>query len=134
MGVFFCESFCGSSFLTFYCRPSLFKALVKAFGPGFLLAGIFKLGNDILIFSGPLLLQAIIRFVSSTTTPTSIGFLYVFLLLAASILQSVCLHQYFFIGFKMGMKVGNSDSLMTKNSSGTCCTYCCCLQEIFPVE
>ncbi len=45
------------------CRHSLPRALVKAFGLPFLVAGCYKFVNDILVFAGPVLLNRIIAFV-----------------------------------------------------------------------
>jgi len=39
------------------------KALAKAFGLPFLLAGCYKIVNDLLVFAGPVLLNLIIQFV-----------------------------------------------------------------------
>ena len=38
-------------------KPSLIKAMVKAFGPPFLAAGLLKLMNDILAFVNPQILK-----------------------------------------------------------------------------
>ena len=50
-------------------QPSLLKALYKAYGLQYLLLGVIKLGNDILNFAGPLLLNALIRYLETPPRP-----------------------------------------------------------------
>jgi hypothetical protein len=72
--------------------PSLIKALARAFGGTFYVAGVFKLGQDLLGFVGPQLLSFLIVFVSSTD-PAWHGYGLAVALFAAAELQSILLHQ-----------------------------------------
>ena len=65
----------------------------RAFGPTFYIAGVFKFGQDLLGFVGPLLLSSIINFVSDKSIPSWHGYAYAGLLLGAAELQSLLLHQ-----------------------------------------
>jgi hypothetical protein len=75
--------------------PSLVWAFGIAFGKPFLAAGLLKLIYDSSAFSGPLLLNALIKFLSDPSQPLSKGLLYVFILFFANFLMSLCLRQYF---------------------------------------
>jgi hypothetical protein len=75
--------------------PSLVWAFGIAFGKPFLAAGLLKLIYDSSAFSGPLLLNALIKFLSDPSQPLSKGLTYVFLLFFANFLMSLCLRQYF---------------------------------------
>jgi len=55
-------------------RPSLALALFSAFGFQFLIAGVYKLVNDVAVFGGPLLLGAIINFVNDAEDPLWFAF------------------------------------------------------------
>ncbi len=57
------------------------------------------------MFVGPVLLQAIIEYVKTPEAPTYTGFGFVIAMFAASGLQTLLLHQYFFIAYNTGMKV-----------------------------
>eukprot|EP01119_Soliformovum_irregulare_P026270 TRINITY_DN9993_c3_g2_i1.p1 TRINITY_DN9993_c3_g2~~TRINITY_DN9993_c3_g2_i1.p1 ORF type:complete len:1457 (+),score=483.96 TRINITY_DN9993_c3_g2_i1:233-4372(+) len=84
-------------------KPSLVKALAKAYGKEFFIAGVFKLMQDLLMLVGPILLQSIIQFITSIQ-PNYMGFLYVALMFLASVGQSLSLHRYFHMGFRVGMQ------------------------------
>jgi ATP-binding cassette, subfamily C (CFTR/MRP), member 1 len=58
-----------------------------------------------LLFVGPIMLRLIINFVSkNSTAPVWLGLVYVATMFVAASIQSICLHQYFFIAFKVGMQ------------------------------
>jgi len=84
--------------------PSLPRALRRTFARTFLACGVYKGIQDLLLFAGPVLLQEIIKFISNPAADVSWGFFLVFLLFATSCIQSLSLHQYFYVGFKTGMR------------------------------
>lgn len=61
-------------------KPSLAKALVKAFGPTFAVAAAFKLVYDTLLFVGPMLLNRLITFLGDKDAPDSDGYKYLMML------------------------------------------------------
>ncbi|EGG17998.1 ABC transporter C family protein [Cavenderia fasciculata] len=84
-------------------KPSLVRALSKAFGPHFYVSAIFKAIQDALLFVGPILLGNIITFVTTRNVSTYDGMLYVLFYFLAPIVQSLTLHQYFHRCFRVGM-------------------------------
>jgi ATP-binding cassette, subfamily C (CFTR/MRP), member 1 len=85
--------------------PSIIMAYAHAFGYPFYLAGGLKLIHDLLIFSGPYFLNKIIYFLDDPSQPLSVGLTYVALLFLTNCLMSLCLRQYFFRCFKVGMRL-----------------------------
>ncbi|KAJ2857922.1 hypothetical protein FB639_005962, partial [Coemansia asiatica] len=93
-------------------QPSLVRALWRTMGWPFALAGLFKLIQDVLQFTQPVLLSRLIGFVASYAgdrpQPVSHGYFYAAAMLALQIVQTVFLHQYFQIGMTTGMKAKSS--------------------------
>ncbi|CAL1540417.1 unnamed protein product, partial [Lymnaea stagnalis] len=85
-------------------KRSLFHALVRTYIWFFLLAAIYKLIYDILVFVSPQLLKLLIQFTSSDEHMWR-GFFYASMLLLIALLQSVLLHQYFHATFILGMRL-----------------------------
>ncbi|KAJ1960654.1 hypothetical protein GGI12_003685, partial [Dipsacomyces acuminosporus] len=92
--------------------PSLVRALWKTLGLPYLLAGLFKLIQDILQFTQPVLLSRLIGFVASYATedpqPASYGYFYAASMLVLQLVQTIFLHQYFQLGMTTGMKAKSS--------------------------
>lgn len=86
-------------------KPSLAKVLIKQFGLVFLLAGILKLGNDVLTFSGPLLLNLIVRFVQNPSWPFHYGLLMALAMFLSGVLQTLFVQFYFHLVFRVGQRV-----------------------------
>ncbi|XP_018091823.1 multidrug resistance-associated protein 1 isoform X2 [Xenopus laevis] len=86
-------------------EPSLLKSLYKTFGPYFFISCFFKIFHDVLMFSGPQILQLLIRFVGDKDAPDWHGYLYTFLLFFCACLQTLILHKYFHICFVTGMRL-----------------------------
>ncbi|KAG8432958.1 hypothetical protein GDO86_017284 [Hymenochirus boettgeri] len=86
-------------------EPSLMKALYKTFGPYFFISSFFKIVHDVLMFSGPKILQLLINFVGDPSAPDWHGYLYTFLLFFCACLQTIILHKYFHICFVTGMRL-----------------------------
>ncbi|KAJ2008208.1 hypothetical protein H4R26_000328 [Coemansia thaxteri] len=88
--------------------PSLLRALWKTAGAPYALAGVFKLIQDILQFTQPVLLSLLLGFVASYATdspqPMSFGYFYAGSMLALQAIQTLFLHQYFQISMTTGMK------------------------------
>jgi ATP-binding cassette, subfamily C (CFTR/MRP), member 1 len=85
--------------------PSIIMAYAHAFGYPFYLAGGLKLIHDLLIFCGPYFLNKIIYFLDDPSQPISVGLTYVALLFLTNVVMSLCLRQYFFRCFKVGMRL-----------------------------
>ncbi|KAI8353036.1 P-loop containing nucleoside triphosphate hydrolase protein [Mortierella sp. GBAus27b] len=90
-------------------RPSLARALLKAFGVPFYIAGIWKLFSDILALTQPLLLRELLRFVMSYKTPEPEPLYYGYTLAASMVLcslfQTLCAHQHNHLCFRTGMRI-----------------------------
>ncbi|EDV20618.1 uncharacterized protein TRIADDRAFT_60846 [Trichoplax adhaerens] len=85
--------------------PSLVMALTRAYGGTFLLAGLMKLVQDMLVFVNPQLLRQLIAFTADKSIPTWTGFAYTFLLFGTAFVQSCVLHQYFHGCLVTGMRI-----------------------------
>ncbi|XP_069467621.1 ATP-binding cassette sub-family C member 2 [Ambystoma mexicanum] len=83
----------------------LIKVLVKTFWPLLLKTALFKLVHDLLVFVSPQLLKLMVAFTADKSLFEWQGYLYAVLLLAAAIIQSLCLQQYFQGCFVAGMRV-----------------------------
>lgn len=59
--------------LTKLCRPSIVKTLWRLVWRNFAKAGIYKVGNDIFLFVGPLVLHSVIGFLQNPGEPLWIG-------------------------------------------------------------
>lgn len=85
--------------------PSLAIALLRAFGGPFAGAGFLKLIHDSLIFVGPLALNKLIFILSDPTQPLSLGFFYVAAIFFSNFIMSLCLRQYFWWCYRVGMRL-----------------------------
>ncbi|KAJ3220874.1 hypothetical protein HK099_003938 [Clydaea vesicula] len=93
-------------------NPSLVWALCAAYGPVFLSAGIFKLGQDSLAFVQPQLLNQLVAFAKSWSTdskqvpePLAKGFFIACLMLISAVTQTILLHQYFHITLITSLRI-----------------------------
>ncbi|CAK9297871.1 unnamed protein product [Gordionus sp. m RMFG-2023] len=66
---------------------------------------LYKLINDMLTFVSPQILKYLISFVNSKSQPIWIGVFYAVAMLAAVIIQTFILHQYFQIVFVIGIRI-----------------------------
>ena len=87
---------------------SLMYTYLTAFGYPFFAAGLLKLVHDSCLFLGPYLLKRIIIFLNNPSIPLRIGLLYVIGLFIANMIMSLCLRQYFFWCFRVGMRLRTS--------------------------
>ncbi|KAM4715891.1 ATP-binding cassette sub-family C member 3 isoform 2-T2 [Anableps anableps] len=86
-------------------QPSFLRALVKAFGPYFLIGSAFKLLQDSITFVNPQLLRMLISFTKQTDVPVWWGYTLAFLMFFTAILQTLVLHRHFQYCFVTGMNV-----------------------------
>lgn len=70
-------------------RKNLASALMRCFGRKFFLLGIFKLTNDVINFSGPLLLNQLVQFVENKDSSLKNGCMYGTALLLTTLVGSV---------------------------------------------
>ncbi|RYY82205.1 hypothetical protein EON63_13770 [archaeon] len=85
--------------------PSLAWSFASSYGRPFLAAGLLKLVHDSCLFLGPLLLNSIISFLSHPEQPLSAGLFCVGGLFFSNLLMSLCLRQYFFTCYRVGMNL-----------------------------
>ncbi|XP_042311067.1 ATP-binding cassette sub-family C member 3 isoform X5 [Sceloporus undulatus] len=86
-------------------EPSFLKALVKTFGPYFLIGSFFKLVQDLLSFVNPQLLSMLIGFIKNERAPSWWGYLIAALMFFCAVLQTIILHQHFQYCFVTGMRL-----------------------------
>ncbi|NXP07635.1 MRP3 protein, partial [Thinocorus orbignyianus] len=86
-------------------KPSFLKALLRTFGPYFLIGSFFKLIQDLLSFVNPQLLSVLIGFIKNKDAPTWWGFLIAALMFICTVLQTLILHQHFQYCFVTGMRL-----------------------------
>ncbi|KAK3818860.1 MAG: ATP-binding cassette transporter 1 [Benniella sp.] len=89
--------------------PSLARALARAFGKPFYGAAIWKFICDTMAFLQPVLLREFLQFVMSYKTsepqPLYRGYTLATLMFVCSLTQTTCLHQYFHLCFRTGMRL-----------------------------
>ncbi|NWU91498.1 MRP3 protein, partial [Upupa epops] len=86
-------------------KPSFLKALLRTFGPYFLIGSFFKLIQDLLSFVNPQLLSVLIGFIKNKDAPAWWGFLIAALMFVCAVLQTLLLHQHFQYCFVTGMRL-----------------------------
>lgn len=86
-------------------QPSFLRALVKAFGPYFLIGSAFKFLQDVITFVNPQLLRMLISFTKQKDVPDWWGYALAFLMFFTAVLQTLILHQHFQYCFVTGMNV-----------------------------
>ncbi|XP_016102850.1 canalicular multispecific organic anion transporter 2-like isoform X1 [Sinocyclocheilus grahami] len=86
-------------------QPSFLRALLRAFGPYFLIGSAFKLLQDLITFVNPQLLRMLIAFTKQPQAPSWWGYSLAFLMFSASLLQTLILHQHFQYCFVTGMRL-----------------------------
>uniref|UniRef100_A0A8C0F0H6 Canalicular multispecific organic anion transporter 2 n=1 Tax=Bubo bubo TaxID=30461 RepID=A0A8C0F0H6_BUBBB len=84
-------------------KPSFLKALLRTFGPYFLIGSFFKLIQDLLSFVNPQLV--LIGFIKNKDAPAWWGFLIAALMFICAVLQTLMLHQHFQYCFVTGMRL-----------------------------
>ncbi|KAJ1439399.1 pdr transporter [Ochromonadaceae sp. CCMP2298] len=89
-------------------EPSLAWAFFHAFGTPFLAAAVLKFIHDSALFVGPQLLNALINFLEDPEAPLQTGLLYVLGLFLANLVMSICLRQYFWWCYRVGMNLRSS--------------------------
>ncbi|XP_062976293.1 ATP-binding cassette sub-family C member 3 [Elgaria multicarinata webbii] len=86
-------------------EPSFLKALLRTFGPYFLIGSFFKLLQDLLSFVNPQLLSMLIGFIKNKSAPLWWGYLIAALMFFCAVLQTIILHQHFQYCFVTGMRL-----------------------------
>ena len=86
-------------------RPSLVKALTRAFGFEYFIAGLLKLVHDLNVFVGPQVLHAIIVFLRNPEAPLWHGIGLTVAITLSQVAMSLCLRHYFFKCYKTGLRV-----------------------------
>uniref|UniRef100_A0A8C0EYW1 Canalicular multispecific organic anion transporter 2 n=1 Tax=Bubo bubo TaxID=30461 RepID=A0A8C0EYW1_BUBBB len=93
-------------------KPSFLKALLRTFGPYFLIGSFFKLIQDLLSFVNPQLLRLVycvssfyVQSLWRLDAPAWWGFLIAALMFICAVLQTLMLHQHFQYCFVTGMRL-----------------------------
>ncbi|KAM7382140.1 hypothetical protein PAMA_012825 [Pampus argenteus] len=86
-------------------HPSFLRALIKAFGPYFLIGSAYKLLQDVITFVNPQLLRMLISFTKQKNVPDWWGYALAFLMFFTAFLQTLILHQHFQYCFVTGMNI-----------------------------
>ncbi|KAM4525274.1 ATP-binding cassette sub-family C member 3 isoform 2-T2 [Odontesthes bonariensis] len=86
-------------------QPSFLRALIKAFGPYFLIGSAYKLLQDVITFVNPQLLRLLISFTKQKGVPDWWGYTLAFLMFFTALLQTLILHRHFQYCFVTGMNV-----------------------------
>ncbi|KAK7134168.1 hypothetical protein R3I93_017543 [Phoxinus phoxinus] len=86
-------------------QPSFLRALIRAFGPYFLIGSAYKLLQDLITFVNPQLLRMLIDFTKTEHAPLWWGYALAFLMFGTSLLQTLILHQHFQYCFVTGMRL-----------------------------
>ncbi|XP_077085851.1 ATP-binding cassette sub-family C member 3 isoform X1 [Siphateles boraxobius] len=86
-------------------QPSFLRALIRAFGPYFLIGSAYKLLQDLITFVNPQLLRMLIDFTKNEHAPLWWGYALAFLMFGTSLLQTLILHQHFQYCFVTGMRL-----------------------------
>ncbi|KAJ8762659.1 hypothetical protein K2173_010680 [Erythroxylum novogranatense] len=85
-------------------KPCLLRALNNSFGGRFWLGGLFKIGNDLSQFVGPILLNYLLKSMQQGD-PAWIGYLYAFLIFLGVLLGVLCESQYFQNVMRVGFRL-----------------------------
>jgi len=83
---------------------SLSRALRKALGFKFMLAGLLKFVYDTQQFVGPQLLKQLVNYLNEDTPKSDKGWWFVGALCLNALVQTAILHQYFHLCFRTGMR------------------------------
>ncbi|KAK5652526.1 hypothetical protein OQA88_10432 [Cercophora sp. LCS_1] len=91
-------------------HPSLWIALFRAYGGPYMLASIFKIGNDLSAFTQPQLLKYLITFIDSYRVgqepePVIKGAAIALAMFGVAFFQTTMIHQYFQLTFVTGMRI-----------------------------
>uniref|UniRef100_A0AAQ6A8N6 ATP-binding cassette, sub-family C (CFTR/MRP), member 3 n=1 Tax=Amphiprion ocellaris TaxID=80972 RepID=A0AAQ6A8N6_AMPOC len=86
-------------------QPSFLRALIKAFGPYFLIGSAYKLLQDIITFVNPQLLRLLIAFTKQKGVPDWWGYALAIAMFFTALLQTLILHHQFQYCFVTGMNV-----------------------------
>ncbi|XP_075889870.1 ATP-binding cassette sub-family C member 3 isoform X2 [Nelusetta ayraudi] len=86
-------------------KPSFLHAIIRAFGPYFLIGSAFKVLQDVITFVNPQLLRMLIAFTKQEGAPDWWGYSLAFLMFFTAVLQTLILHRHFHYCFVTGMNV-----------------------------
>ncbi len=91
-------------------HPSLWLAVLRAYGGPYALAAFFKVGNDVSAFTQPQLLRMLIAFADSYSPgnepePVIKGAAIALAMFAVGVFQTAMIHQYFQLSFVSGMRI-----------------------------
>ncbi|KAJ8688624.1 hypothetical protein QAD02_024419 [Eretmocerus hayati] len=86
-------------------KVSILTPLMRAFGPAFTLAMLLELISSVLMFANPQILELLIGFTKNKNEPVWRGYLYAFLMLSATSLQTLFTNQYYLYLFTTGLRI-----------------------------
>ena len=97
--------------------PSFPMALFRSFGTPYMMVGGLKLFHDSCMFVGPLMLNRLIIFLSDPSIPLSTGLYYVLGIFLSNFAMSICLRQYFWWCYRVGMRLRSAAITAVFNKS-----------------
>ncbi|EYC24578.1 hypothetical protein Y032_0013g1981 [Ancylostoma ceylanicum] len=86
-------------------QPSVLMPLFKTYKFSFISGALLKLVFDLLQFVAPALLKQLISFIQDRSQPLWVGIAIASLIFIVAVFQSMILHQYFHLMFRLGMNI-----------------------------
>ncbi|KIH68442.1 hypothetical protein ANCDUO_01227 [Ancylostoma duodenale] len=86
-------------------QPSVLMALFKTYKFSFISGALLKLIFDLLQFVAPALLKQLISFIQDRSQPMWVGITIASFIFIVAVFQSMILHQYFHLMFRLGMNI-----------------------------
>ncbi|ETN85367.1 hypothetical protein NECAME_16796 [Necator americanus] len=86
-------------------QPSVLMPLFKTYKLSFISGALLKLIFDLLHFVAPVLLKLLINFIQDRNQPMWLGIAIASFMFVVAVFQSMILHQYFHLMFRLGMNI-----------------------------
>ncbi|KAK6765506.1 hypothetical protein RB195_025428 [Necator americanus] len=86
-------------------QPSVLMPLFKTYKLSFISGALLKLIFDLLHFVAPVLLRLLINFIQDRNQPMWLGIAIASFMFVVAVFQSMILHQYFHLMFRLGMNI-----------------------------
>ena len=85
--------------------PSLIYCIYQSIGTFYFYAFLIQLFAEILQFAGPLLVSALISFLTDSSQPEYLGWIYVALLFICPLIGAICRSQYSLLSWRTAIRV-----------------------------
>mmetsp|Transcript_133973 Transcript_133973/g.232584 ORF Transcript_133973/g.232584 Transcript_133973/m.232584 type:complete len:1411 (-) Transcript_133973:84-4316(-) len=84
-------------------NPTVIRALWETFGTHFMVSGLLKLINDILVFANPVLMQQLLKYISNQERDLATGLTIAAAFFIANSIQSIAMNQYWHRTQRLGI-------------------------------